>query len=66
MAEPTNHPLCTDRERKFINDIVSDLMSELPAAQFLNSEKARWCGIRPLVVDDATSDTKKISRNHVI
>lgn len=41
-------------------------MSEMPAADFVNSEKARWCGIRPLVVDDASSETKKISRSHVV
>lgn len=41
-------------------------MSELPAGEFFSCEKARWCGVRPLVVDDAASETKKISRNHVI
>jgi glycerol-3-phosphate dehydrogenase len=41
-------------------------MSEMPAGDFLSCEKARWCGIRPLVVDDANSETKKISRSHVI
>lgn len=66
LTEPTNHPHCSDSERKFINGVMWDLMSEMPAADFANSEKARWCGIRPLVADDANSETKKISRNHVI
>ena len=66
LDEPTNNPKCTARERKFINDAVMDLMSEMKTTDFLDCEKARWCGIRPLVVDDVSVDTKKIARNHVI
>jgi glycerol-3-phosphate dehydrogenase len=66
LTDPTNNPVCTEKERKFINDSVSDLMSEMKPADFLNSERARWSGIRPLVVDDVESETKKITRNHVI
>ena len=33
---------------------------------FMRYEKARWCGIRPLVAEDATAETKKISRAHVV
>lgn len=32
----------------------------------MSYEKTRWCGLRPLVVDDVTSQTKQISRSHVV
>ena len=43
------------------------LMSELDVATFYRYEKTRWCGLRPLVADDADNvDTKSIARTHVI
>lgn len=30
-------------------------MSEMNIEEFMNSEKVRWCGLRPLVVEDASS-----------
>jgi glycerol-3-phosphate dehydrogenase len=46
---------------------MMDLLSQLPPDSFSRFEKARWCGLRPLVVDDAgSSDTKSIARKHVI
>lgn len=41
-------------------------MSEIDPGTFMSLERTRWCGLRPLVVDDAESDTKKVSRSHVI
>ena len=41
-------------------------MSEMSTEKFMSYERARWCGIRPLVAEDATAQTKKISRAHVI
>lgn len=67
IDEPTNHPTCSDEERKFINDSMMGFMSELEVGKFLRYEKTRWCGIRPLVADNADElDTKTISRSHVI
>lgn len=44
-----------------------DLVSELDIAKFLSYEKSRWCGLRPLVAEDADNvDTKSIARKHVI
>lgn len=45
---------------------MMEFMSGMTIEDFLNCEKARWCGIRPLVAKDATSDTKKLARTHVI
>lgn len=44
-----------------------DLVSELDVPTFFKYEKSRWCGLRPLVAEDADNlDTKSIARKHVI
>ena len=44
-----------------------DLVSKLDAKSFYKHEKSKWCGLRPLVVDNADKlDTKSIARKHVI
>ena len=66
FEEPTNNPTCTEKEREFINQNLMGIMSSMDPGEFMESQKARWSGIRPLVADDISKNTKDIARNHVI
>lgn len=41
-------------------------MDKIPAHELISLEKARWAGLRPLVLAEDAKNTKDIARTHVI
>ena len=45
---------------------MAELMDKIPGEQLIALEKARWAGLRPLVLANEAKNTKDIARTHVI
>ncbi|XP_074072052.1 glycerol-3-phosphate dehydrogenase, mitochondrial [Macrotis lagotis] len=61
----TSHPIPSEEDINFILNEVRNYLScdvEVRRGDVL----AAWSGIRPLVIDPKSQDTKSISRNHVV
>lgn len=50
FEEPESNPVASPEERNFIQTEMSQLMDKLSADKLIGLEKARWAGLRPLVL----------------
>lgn len=65
LSEVTNNPTVDQSELTWlINEYCREFGTD--TVQAVKDVKSKWCGIRPLVVEDGAEDTKEVSRTHVI
>lgn len=69
--EPVMNPTVSFDEMLLMVQEISKLYPKVEVQQISNNIKSKWCGLRPLILEQAVKegdkiDTKSIARKHVI